>query len=1101
MLDTFKPDQLITHRLIRGQPARSDGTFLLSATGAAGHDAEVEMPDKLKIRLLGGFEIVLDGRRVDGFQSLRLQRFLALLTLRDGAQHRSRLAFELWPDSSESQARTNLRKLLHEFRQALPDSDLFADTDSEQLRWRDTAPASVDVMHFRAAISSSDFQEAAAIYGGDLLPACYDDWVLEARSSLRRDAQTAFTRAAVAAAELDEHEAVLEHARRLEELEPTDEAAICHQIKAYRALGDRNAAMRAYHRYAEVVERDLGVTPDEAVRNLYQEVRDEFAPSEDTEAVDTAPPEQGPAVIAPFVGREGDIAALQSAWSAAQSKTARLVLLTGEPGIGKSRLAQEMGRHIAAHGHTVITARAYEAAGRLPWGPVVDLLRSDTIRERIDALEQVWQTELSRLLPELASRPGTPPRAGTGDPVQRHRLFDAVSRALVSRDRPCLIVIDDLQWCDTETIDMIGYLIRANASAPLLIVGTVRPQEVPEGHPLTRLTDALERDAVVTALPLERLDITATAALAARMRGVESVDSDFAARLWTATTGNPLFLVETLRAGASEGQTFELTPTVRAVIRTRLTRLSEGARRVAEMAAVIGRAFTLDLIGAASSTDERTLIEAIDELWQCRIIAEQGVRYDFSHDKLREVALEMISPARRRLLHRAAAGALLAVHGSDPAAISPQLAAHYTRAGMIEQAIGAYRKAGAGAVAVSAFEEAVDHFRRALTLLPELPRSSSRDRLELDIRIALGSPLVALEGYGAERAHQLYERAMALCRKLGDPVDAPILRGLGLARLQGCRFADCDQMGSALAESSDPVAVTEGRYLLGVSAFWQGELARSRTCLESAIANYAPSHTSEHLTRFAQDPKAVCMVRLALTEFWQGDPRRAEKTARAAQALAKDIGQLMTLGYVITYAAIGAAEAEDLNRLIQLLADAEKLRKRFSMRYLSVVLESLQGWVDLCDGDRRGIKRIAQSVKRSRNEGENLHLTYMLLLLARAHERWGDAALARAEVAESLSLTAAHGQFYLHSELRRMEGNLALANGETDTARAALTGAISIARDQGALWSELKARTSFALGFPGEGAIPGLHALMTRIPSGQDLPAFRAAASVTGSGK
>lgn len=1054
--------------------------------------------ERLHVRLLGGFEILLDNRRLGGFQSLRLQRFLASLALRDVPQHRSRLAFELWPDSSESQARTNLRKLLHEFRQALPDSDLFVDIDGEQLRWRDAAPARVDALQFRVAMSRSDFQEAATLYGGDLLPACYDDWVLEARSSLRRDAQNAFTRLAEAAAERDEPETVLAHALRLEELEPTDEAVIYWQIKAHRALEDRNAAMRAYHRYADAMERDLGVAPGEKVRKLYREIRDGFAPSDDMESADTTTPEQAARVGAPLVGRDDEMAILQSIWEAARRGSAHLVLLTGEPGIGKSRLAQEMGRHVAAGGNTVVTARAYEAAGRVPWGPVVDLLRSETIRKRIETLEQVWRFELSRLLPELARYPDTSVHVGPGDPVQRHRLFDAVAQALVFPDRPGLLVIDDLQWCDTETIEMIGYVIRARTSAPLLIIGTVRPQEVPKGHSLTRLTNSLVRDGIVTTLPLDSLDISATAVLAARLGGLESVDPDYVARLWTATTGNPLFLVETLRAGAPNGQTFALTSTMRAVVRTRLTRLSDDARCLAETAAVIGRAFSLDLIATATGSDERTLIDAIDELWQHQIIVEQGMRYDFSHDKLREVALEMISPTRRRLLHRTAAGALKAVHGSDPEAISSQLAVHYDRAGMIKPAIDAYRKAGAAAVAVSAFEEAVDHFCRALTLLAELPRSPTRDRLELEIRIDLGSPLVALEGYGAEQSHQLYERAMALCRKVGGPVDAPILRGLGLARLQGCRFTDCDEMGRALVDSVDPVAVTEGYYLLGVSSFWQGDLARSRTCLESAIANYDPTLSVEHLTRFAQDPKAVCSVRLALTELWLGDPGRAKETASAAQALAEEIGHLMTLGYVITYSAIGAAEAEDVDRLTQLLADAEDLWKRFSMRYLSVVIEALKGWVDLQSGDDGGVNRIAKAVESSRNAGETLHLTYLLLLLSRAHERLGDVARARAAVAEGLSMTTARGQLYLHSELQRMEGDLALAEGETDAGRAALMEAISIAESQGALWPELKARTSLAATLPCEDAISGLRTLMTRMPSRQDLPAFRAAASVPG---
>ena len=267
-------------------------------------------------------------------------------------------------------------------------------------------------------------------------------------------------------------------------------------------------------------------------------------------------------------------------------------------------------------------------------------------------------------------------------------------------------------------------------------------------------------------------------------------------------------------------------------------------------------------------------------------------------------------------------------------------------------------------MAVSALDEAVTTFRRALTLLAVVPASPDRDALELDVRIALGSPLVAIEGYGSKAAHRLYERARALCRKLERPVAPPILRCLGLARLQGCRFDDCDELAQALLDdtSRDPVARTEGRYLLGVSAFWRGDLGRARHYLDDALEAYDLCHRDVHLALFAQDPRAVCLVRLALVELWAGDAGRADETARSAVEIAVDLDHLMTLGYVVTYAAIGAAESEDLARLAELLGDADLLWRRLSMRYLMVVGEALRGWLDVCEGSTGGIEKIVRSV-------------------------------------------------------------------------------------------------------------------------------------------
>ncbi|HEY5623134.1 MAG TPA: AAA family ATPase [Gammaproteobacteria bacterium] len=980
--------------------------------------ADSHPPARLSVRLLGAVEVVLDGQRLRAFNSPRLQRFLALIALRDGPQHRSQLAFELWPDSDEGQARTNLRKLIHDFRHALPDADRFAEIDNEIVQWNRDGPSTVDVLAFEAARTSGDLELAASLYTGDLLPAGYDDWVLDERSRLRAEAHAALTSLMDDAAERGDHEAVIEFSRRALELEPADEHAVRAQMETHVALDKRAAALRAYHRYAEVLERELAVPPGASIRALYRALRTE--PHDESVAADSPT-----ATDPPFVGREPESNRLDETWRLVCGGLPHFALISGEPGIGKTRLAQELARRVRAEGHGVAAARAYEAAGRLPWGPVVDLLRSDAISSQLGTLDPAWREELARLLPELVEERHTSASTQSGDPAQRHRLFDAVVRAFTARGRPLLLIIDDLQWCDAETIELIGFLVRSARDAPTLVVGTARREEIGEDHPVTRLVQALERDAAVTRIALERLDEATTARLAARLHAENSIDAALAARLWSETEGIPLFVIEALRAGiSSDTPQSLLTPTMRAVLRARLDQLGDDARTVAETAAVIGRPFSSELVAATSGIDENELADRIDELWRRRIVRDLGLRYDFSHDKLREVALETVSPARRRRLHRAIAEALAT--GVDGAAASPQVAAHYDQAGMVEPAIRAYREAGARAVAVSALDEAITMFRRALALLADLPPSADRDALEVEIRIALGSPLVALAGYGSRSSHQLYERAISLCRKLGRSVDPPILRGLGLARLQGCRFDDCSEMGRALLdrEIDDPVAGTEGRYLLGVSAFWSGDLETARDYLQGAIDSYDASRRGEHLALYAQDPKAVCLVRLAWAELWAGDPEQADATARKALELAADLEHLMTLAYVITYAAIVAAEAEDFERLEKLLDDSDGVWQRLTERYLVVVLDALRGWLEVRGGSAGGIEKIERAVARSRAEGETLHLTYTLLLLARAHAAAGNRDAGRAAIREALAWTEARNQRYLEAELRRADSEL-----------------------------------------------------------------------------
>lgn len=1050
-------------------------------------------PARLQVRLLGAVEIILDGQRLRAFNSLRLQRFVALIALRRDPQHRSRLAFELWPDSDERQARTNLRKLLHDFRHSLPDFGEFVEIDNEVVRWIPTGPSEVDVLRFRDAMAAGDFELAARLYSGDLLPACYDDWVLDERAKLRAEAYGALVRLTEEAAGRDDHKAMIRHAQRITDLEPTDEAAVRIQMEAHLALGDRAAALRCYHRYAEVLHRELAVAPGEAIGAMYQQLRARKPNRDEVQGKDL------PVAESPFVGRDLEWNQLIKAWNTAREGGSHLLLVTGEPGIGKSRLALELGRRVRADGHLVASARAYEAAGRLPWAPVIDLLRSDAIRSLIDTLDTVWRAELARLLPEVRDASQLSGPRQSGDQARRHRLFDAVSRAIIAGGRPRLLIIDDLQWCDAETIEVIGFVVRSGQTAPVLIVGTVRWEEIPPHHPLVGLVDALGHDQAVTTVSLDRLDEATTATLAARLRAEDTIDPKLATKLWSETEGNPLFVIEALRAGiSSDGRQAVLTPTMRAVLRARLGQLTDGARRLAEVAAVVGRPFSVGLMASATGVSEGELVEHVDELWRRRIIRDQGLTYDFSHDKLRAVALEMVSPARRRQLHRAVAEAIAVERHKDIEAASPQLAAHYDQAGMVEPAIDAYRVAGARAVAVSALEEAVAMFRRALALLADLPPSPHRNANELEIRIALGSPLVALEGYGSSSAHQLYERALSLCHKLHRPVDPPILRGLGLARLQGCCFDDCDVLARALLDdqSHDPIAGTEGRYLLGVSAFWRGDLARARHYLDSAIEAYDVSHRDEHLALYAQDPKAICLVRLAWVQLWAGDAGRADQTARSALEIAVDLDHPMTLGYVITYAAIIAAESEDLARLAELLGDADRLWKRFSDRYLMVVLEALRGWLDVYRGSAGGMEKIVRSVARSRTEGETLHLTYTLLLLARARAMGGELREGRAAIREGLSWSHKCSQRYLEAELWRVDGELAYHSGESETSAASLRNAVNIAGAQGARWLELRALHFFVSRFPDDTLREQLRDLIKSIPSGHNLPAFQAATSL-----
>jgi class 3 adenylate cyclase/tetratricopeptide (TPR) repeat protein len=834
------------------------------------------------------------------------------------------------------------------------------------------------------------------------------------------------------------------------------------------------------------------------------------------------------ATTTPLVGRDEEIDLLMRRWEQAKRGDGQVVLICGEPGIGKSRIAQTVVERISAEPHTRLRYfcsphhqdnALYPSIAQLE--RAAGFRRDDTPEQRLAKLEAVLAqgtndlSEAGPLLADLLSIPTDnryPPLNLTPQKRKEKTLQAMLAQieGLAAR-QPVLMVWEDIHWSDPTTREALDLLVDRVSTLRVLVVLTYRPEFTPPwiGRPHVSL------------LTLNRLPPRQRAQMIGHMTGGKALPKEIADQIVDRTDGVPLFIEELTKTVVESGILREagdhfavaghvaplaIPTSLHASLLARLDRLAP-TREIAQIGAALGRSFSHELISAVAQMPQQKLDEALEQLVKAELIFRRGTppeaEYTFKHALVQDAAYSTLLRGPRQALHRRTAEAL-EQRFPDLVETRPEIVAHhYGEAGMVEPAIDAYRVAGGRAVAVSALEEAVAMFRRALALLADLPPSPDRDALELDIQIALGSPLVALEGYGSNSAHQLYERALSLCRKLHRPVAPPILRGLGLARLQGCRFDDCDELARALLddESHDAIAGTEGRYLLGVSAFWRGDLARARHYLGGAIEAYDVSHRNEHLALYAQDSKAVCLVRLALVELWAGDAGRADQTARSALKIAVDLDHVMTLGYVITYVAILAAESEDLVRLAELLGDADLLWKRFSDRYLMVVLEALRGWRDVCAGSAGGIEKIVRSVARSRAEGETLHLTYTLLLLARARGVVGEFREGQAATREGLSWSHRCNQRYLEAELWRVDGELAYRSGETEAAAASLRSAVETARAQGAGWLELRALHSFASRLPDQTLREQLGVLIETIPSGHDLPAFRAATGLlSGSG-
>ena len=652
------------------------------ASRTEGHGAGVE-PAALRVRLFGGLALEHGGRPIGPIESARARSLVGYLVLhRDAPQPRPRLAFLLWPDSTEAQARTNLRKILHTLRRDTPELEPFFAITAQTVQWVATGLLEVDVEVFESALATdgdgnaeadvASLRRALDRYTGDLLEGCYDEWLIEVREHLRDQYVSALARLARMLSERGDHVEAVRLARELVRCEPLREASHRRLMAVYEAAGDRAAAVRAYHECASTLRRELGVDPSAETAAAYAALAraDRVAGDDPVVAGPVAP---GPAGL---VGRDAEWDRLTRAWRDAASGRPQLVVVAGEPGVGKTRLVEEFAAWCAHQGAVVAPARSYPTEGELGLGLPISWLR-DGMPDSVRRASAADRAELARLLPELEPRTEGLPSLTDGA-ERRRRLFDAIARVVLGQGRPVVVLADDAQWSDTQSLQLLHYLLRFDPTGPLLAVATVRREDLAPSHPLHELLDELAVADRLTQIVLERLSEAETAALAQELMGDE-VGAESVRGLFEDTEGNPLFIVESVRAGwPATGGAPSLSPRLQAVVTARLRRLTPATRDLLAVAATVGRDFTVALLREASTLDEMALAVALDEVWRRGLVRERGADgYDFSHGRIRDVVYDELAPAVRRHHHLVIAAALRRLHEPAAEPVSGQIAVHY----------------------------------------------------------------------------------------------------------------------------------------------------------------------------------------------------------------------------------------------------------------------------------------------------------------------------------------------------------------------------------------------------------------------------------------